>query len=268
MANEPLISIIMPNFNGAKYLNKSIESFLLQDYPNKELIIVDNKSVDASHEIIQRYCSNNKEIIWIRETDKGISDAFNIGIDKSKGEIIGYLGSDDLLYKNVLDEIAYAHSWCNFDAIYFDSYSYYINDKKCVLRKCPKIEFTKENLLGYGTIVGWEDIFFKRYIYDSYRYDVNNKYGMDYEFYLRVSSEKYLYLYMDKVATVNMMDNNISMDFDGKQFDEACVVAARYTQGYDGPVYFTKKTFQKNNFQSLMKKTRQRLNKLTNWMRK
>lgn len=266
MADTPLISIIMPNFNGEKYLSKSIESFLLQDYPHKELLIVDNKSKDASHETIRRYCSTNKDIIWVRENDKGISDAFNIGIDYSKGEIIGYLGSDDLLYKDVLTEIVYANSWCNFDAVYFDSYTYYVNEKRCFLRKCPNIVFSKQNLLEYGTIVGWQDIFFKRYIYDSHRYDVNNKYGMDYEFYLRISNEKYLYLYVDKVATVNIFDNNISSDIDGKQFAEACEVAARYAQGYDGPVHFTKSSSSKARSWGFLRKLLRGLKMLPDWI--
>lgn len=240
MNNNPIISIIMPTFNGEKYLRKSIESFISQDYTNKELIIVDGKSTDSSHKIIEDYSGSHEEIIWVKEKDKGISDAINIGIDISNGDIIGYLGSDDILYEGVFDEIAYNDSWCQFDAIYFNSYSYYINQNKCLLRKCPTIEFTKKSLLSYGTIVGLQNIFFKKYVYDLYKYDTNNKYSMDYEFYLRISKENYLYLYIDRVATANIFDGNISSDFDGKQFDESCEVAKKYANGYGGHLHFSK----------------------------
>ena len=156
------ISIIMPNFNGEKHIKKSIKHFLLQEYTNKELIILDAKSTDASHEIIEEFTEKNSNILWIKEQDIGISDAFNKGIDVSTGDIIGYLGSDDLLYRGILEEVAYHAEWCDFDAIYFDSYTYYFKERKCILRKCPNLNFSKESLLSYGTIVGWQDIFFKR----------------------------------------------------------------------------------------------------------
>ena len=228
----------MPNFNGEKHIRKSIEFFLEQNYQDKELIIVDGKSTDGSHKIIDEFLRYDG-IHWIKDKDKGISDAFNKGISYTKGGIIGYLGSDDLLCQDILQEVAYHSRWCNFDAIYFDSYTYYFQEKKCILRICPKLEFTKENLLRYGTIVGWQNIFFKRYIYDKYRYDITNKYSMDYEFYLKIAQEKYLYLYVNKVATVNIFDGNISTDADGKQFLEACQVAHKYSKGYTGRIYFS-----------------------------
>ena len=243
------ISIIMPNFNGEKHIKKSIKHFLLQEYTNKELIILDAKSTDASHEIIEEFTEKNSNILWIKEQDIGISDAFNKGIDVSTGDIIGYLGSDDLLYRGILEEVAYHAEWCDFDAIYFDSYTYYFKERKCILRKCPNLNFSKESLLSYGTIVGWEDIFFKRYIYDKYRYDINNKYSMDYEFYLRISGENYFYLYVNKVATINIFDGNISTDTDGRQFLEACEVARKYSGGYSGTMHFS----QNKSFKQYLK---------------
>ena len=247
------ISLIMPNFNGEKHIKKSIEYFLAQEYKNKELIIVDGKSTDTSHEIIKEFTAKNSSIFWIKEQDKGISDAFNKGIDFSTGDIIGYLGSDDLLYKGVLEEVSYHCEWCDFDAIYFDSYTYYFKDRKCILRKCPNLKFSKENLLSYGTIVGWQDIFFKRYIYDKYRYDINNKYSMDYEFYLRISQDNYSYLYVDKIATVNIFDGNISTDTDGRQFLEACEVARKYSEGYSGNIYFSQNKLSCYSFKQYLK---------------
>ena len=161
---SPKISIIMPNFNGEKHIKKSIDFFLRQDYQHKELIIVDGKSTDRSHEIIHEFTEKNEDIHWLQEEDSGISDAFNKGIDYCEGDIIGYLGSDDLLYKGILEEIAYQSQWCEFDAIYFDSYTYYFKERKCILRKCPELEFSTNNLLSYGTIVGWQDIYFKKYV--------------------------------------------------------------------------------------------------------
>lgn len=245
----------MPNYNGAKYLARSIDAFLEQDYTNKELIIVDGKSTDDSHEIIKSYTEKYKEIIWLKQEDKGISHAYNMAIDVAKGEVLGYLGSDDLLYKDTFAEIAYANRLCNFDAIYFNSYTYYIQERKCIYRRSPTTEFNKQQLLELGTIAPWQNIFFKRYIFDKYRFDETNKTCMDYEFYLRIADEEYLYHYVDKPSSVNIFDGNISMQAAGRQFEEACNVTMKYKGEYNGPMYFfppKKKSFLKRGLKKIL----------------
>ncbi len=218
------ISIIMPNYNGEKYLEKAIQSFIIQDYENKELIIVDGKSTDKSHNIINKYC-DNKTIKHITNKDKGISDAINIGISYADGDIIGYMGSDDILYKNIFNEISYHSNIINYDAIYFNSYTYEPKRNKCQLRKCPYIEFNKTNLLKKGTLVGLQNIFFTKKIFDKYKYNINNKYSMDYELYFNLVKENFLFLYVDKVATINIFDGNITGSLTKKQTKEALKVA-------------------------------------------
>lgn len=264
MAENPTISIILPNFNGSKYLELAIKSFVNQDYTNKQLVIVDGKSTDGSHDIIRRYTESYPEIKWLNIFERGISEAFNNGIDVASGDIIGYLGSDDQLYSGVFKEISKASTWCAFDAIYFNSYSYFVNENRCVLRVCPDIEFTRENLLSFGTIVGWQNIFFKRHVYDKHRYDVNNRYCMDYEFYLRISIERFLYLYVDKVGTVNFFDGNISSDPDGRQFNEACEVAKKYAQGYSGNLYFQRSYHLKQRLYFIARRLQKLVNRLLN----
>lgn len=232
------ISVIMPNYNGSKYLEKSIDSFISQNYTNKELIIIDGKSTDKSHDIISQYTQKYPYIKWIKEKDKGISNAFNIAFKYASGNIIGYMGSDDILYKNLFDTIIYHNGICDFDAIYFNSYVYWIEESKCILRKCPDVPFTKEGLLSSGTIAGWQTIYFKREIYEKFKIDEDNKTCMDYELYLRISNENYLYLYVDSIACFIIMDGNISSDKDGSQFVECCQVTEKYKDGYQGSICF------------------------------
>ena len=72
-SDKPLISVVMPSFNQAKYIERSILSVLNQDYSNKELIIIDGGSKDGTIEILKKYNSYIK--YWISEKDKGQSDA-------------------------------------------------------------------------------------------------------------------------------------------------------------------------------------------------
>jgi len=97
---DPLISIITIVFNGEKYLEQTIKSVIEQSYTKIEYIIIDGGSSDGTVDILRKY--DNRINYWISEKDDGISDAFNKGISVSKGDIIGFLNSDDFYEKDVL----------------------------------------------------------------------------------------------------------------------------------------------------------------------
>jgi len=229
--NNQKISMIMPNLNGEKYIIKAINSFLMQDYPYKELIIVDGLSNDSSHEIIQKFIAKNDSIIWIKEKDKGLADAINLGLNYCTGDIIGYLGSDDILYGQIFNEVANNSMLIDFDAIYFNSYTYYINEKRCIFRKPPNVEFNNANILKFGTIVGLQNILFKKHIFEEFRFNADNKYSMDYALYLDIVNSKkrdYLFFYVDKTMSINIFDNNYSYIKEKEQFLEAFNIGIKY----------------------------------------
>ncbi len=100
----PRISIVTPSFNQAEFIEETIRSVLLQNYPNLEYIIIDGGSTDTTVEIIKKY---EKWIAyWKSEPDKGQSHAINKGIEKCKGEIFNWLNSDDYYSQNALFTIA------------------------------------------------------------------------------------------------------------------------------------------------------------------
>lgn len=218
----------MPNFNGAKTIEDSILSVVSNEYSNKELIIVDGKSTDKSHDIIQNYTKKYDFIKWIDVEDKGISEAINIGLENTSGDIIGYLGSDDLLNTDTLYKINSSKRLVNFDAIYFDSYTYYINNNIIQLRKCPNVIFNKINLIKYGTLVGLQNIFFDKKIFNKIRYNINNKYSMDYEIYFRIVEKFSNFMYIEYPATINKFENNISHKLAKVQTEEALHIMYKY----------------------------------------
>jgi glycosyltransferase involved in cell wall biosynthesis len=228
--NNTKISIILPNYNGEKYLELAINSFVEQSYPYKELVIVDGKSTDGSHDIIKRYVEQNSNILWIKELDSGISNANNIGISKCSGDIIGYLGNDDILYKDIFSEIAYHARLINFDTIYFDSYRHHIQENRCQLLKSRPDALERGSLLIYGNYVPGQNIFFKRHIFDKYKYNTDNKYSMDYELYLDFSEENYLHLYVPEVAVTSIFDGNISNSLRMQQASKSAHIALKHSR--------------------------------------
>ena len=100
---KPKISIITVVFNGVKTIEQTILSVISQKYENMEYIIIDGGSTDGTIDIIKKY--EDKIAYWISEADQVIYDAMNKGIDKSTGDIIGILNSDDFYDKDIMDRI-------------------------------------------------------------------------------------------------------------------------------------------------------------------
>jgi len=99
----PLVSIIIPVFNGAKYLEVAIQSVIQQTYPNVELIIIDAQSTDDTLDIIRKYDDNITT--WLSEPDDGMYDAICKGFDLAQGDWLHWLNADDILMPWAAHEI-------------------------------------------------------------------------------------------------------------------------------------------------------------------
>ena len=100
--NPIKFSVIIPVYNTEDYLDQCIESVLLQDYENLELILVNDGSTDRSGEICEKFTQRDKRILYIDKENGGVSSARNAGIVAATGEYVMFLDSDDWLCEGIL----------------------------------------------------------------------------------------------------------------------------------------------------------------------
>lgn len=191
---KPLITVVTVVFNGEKTLEQTIQSVVNQTYDNVEYIIIDGASTDGTLDIIKKY--EDKIDYWQSESDKGIYDAMNKGIELARGEWINFMNSGDGFSSNdVIEKIFSSDSIClhNVTIVYGDytkitslgiNYKYFSSNNIELLKKYPiyrhgasfvKTEYHKANLfclerkdLGFAL-----DYLF---IFEAYKKDVIFRY--------------------------------------------------------------------------------------------
>lgn len=224
------ISVIISAFNGEKYIAAAIESFLMQNYENKELVIIDGISTDNTHEIISTYQQNFPKLIkWVQEKDSGISNSRNIALKHVTGDVIGFLGCDDLLHKDFFEEFAYyAAINPNFDVAYFNNYCVGLSNS---FLNSAAIPVTKRNLIKHCPIGSGESFYYRKEIFKQHQFNEKNLYSMDYEFnmMLTASKEKPLFFPINITAVFNQnIGSNLSNSNSLKQRLESVFVQFKY----------------------------------------
>ncbi len=103
MSDFPMITLITPVLNGARFIEKAVDSVLAQNYPVLEYIVMDAGSTDGTLEILKKYGNKIKLISGVK--DKGAYDAYNKALKIAQGDIIGMLSADDWLSAGILSRV-------------------------------------------------------------------------------------------------------------------------------------------------------------------
>jgi len=184
----PLVSIITPSYNQGAFIQQTIESVLSQDYPYLEQIVVDGGSTDETLEILQQYTHLGERFRFVSEPDRGQSHALNKGLKMARGQIIGWLNSDDTYLpgavRAAVDALLAHPDWA---MIY--GKGFHINESNEIINDYPVKPYGKKGLFQF-CIICQPATFLRKHILESVGgVDENLHFCMDYDLWIRISKQ-------------------------------------------------------------------------------
>jgi glycosyltransferase involved in cell wall biosynthesis len=182
---DPLVSIVTPSFNQAKYLEETIRSVLAQDYPRIEYIVVDGGSTDSSLEIIRKYA--DRLTWWVSEPDQGQTDAINKGFGRATGEIMAWLNSDDTYQpKAVSEAVAFLQAHPKIGLVYGDAH--FINAEGQIIGKFNAQQTSYKRLRRGGVYIPQQAAFWRADLWNQVGpLDPSFYFAMDYDLWVRLA---------------------------------------------------------------------------------
>ncbi len=204
-----LVSIIMANYNGSKFLSEAIESVLLQTYTEWELLVVDDASTDNSLSIIKRYEKNDKRIFLYELTrNSGPANARNYAIQKAKGRYISFLDSDDVwLPVKLQKEIAYMQKY-SISLVYSSYYTINEYSELNGIFIIPKKQIHYKELLKSCIIGNLTAMYDSFYLNKKYMIDVGHE---DYALWLDILKNiDFAYGIQEPLAAYRIRKNSVS----------------------------------------------------------
>lgn len=189
MVETPLVSVVTIVYNGEKHIEQTINSVLGQTYKNIEYIIIDGGSKDNTVSIIKKY--EDRIATWISEKDKGISDAFNKGVLRATGSIVGTINADDWYEPTTVEKAVKALQNADF---VFGDVQYWKGTEKSFIQKGNMEQLEEDSSIIHPTV------FIKKAAYDQFGiYDTTYRCAMDYELFIRMKVNNCRFAYIPEV---------------------------------------------------------------------
>lgn len=205
MIRQPLVSIITITYNAEATLERTIESVRRQNYPNIEYIIIDGASKDGTLAIIER----NKDIVttYISESDNGIYDAMNKGLDRATGEYVWFMNSGDELADEVVLSKAVQNAPEEADVLYGETV---VTDMKGSIIGERRLSLTEEltwRSFRKGMVVCHQSFIARRSLCGSY--DTKYKYSADFDWCLNILKKSNI-VYDTKLVLSRFLDGGFT----------------------------------------------------------
>lgn len=196
MTKCPFFTIVTPSYNQGRFIKRTIESVLHQNFYPLEYRIFDGGSGDQTVEVLRSF---GNAVQWISESDRGQAHAVNKGFQTARGEVIGWLNSDDIYYPGALQTV---HDFFianpTVDILY--GMGDHIDEYDNVMEPYYNEEWNYERLKEICFICQ-PAVFFRKSIVDKFGVlDENLRFCMDYEYWLRIGKQKPFYYLKQKLA--------------------------------------------------------------------
>lgn len=190
MTQKPLVSVVTPSYNQAKFLRQTIESVLSQDYPQLEYIIIDGSSTDGSLEFIREY--EEQLDFWESVPDKGQTDAINKGFARAKGKYLAWLNSDDVYQPGAIAEaVDYLEDHPEVGLVYGDCSFIDANGQK--IGDFPAAQTDYDRLRRGYVHIPQQSAFFRADLWQKVGpLDPTFYFAMDYDLWVRLAKESRL----------------------------------------------------------------------------
>lgn len=182
----PLVSVITPSYNQVRYIRETIESVRRQNYPRIEHIVVDGESTDGTVAILEEYSRAGGNFRYVSELDRGQSHAINKGLKMAKGEIIGWLNSDDTYQPGAITKGVQAlMNHPNWAMVYGNAYTI---DENSQITSTYYVAHADHQKLFHGCMICQPAVFMRKQVLDEVRgVDESLQFCMDYDLWIRIS---------------------------------------------------------------------------------
>ena len=193
-------SILTPAYNSGLFIEQCLNSFQQNDYWEKEQIVVDGKSTDQSHMILDKYRKNYKNLKWIKAYDSGQSNALNIAMQASQGDVIGWLNADEMYLPNTLNLVSELFERNpTKDVIFGDTI--FCDAKGNAIRLKSSYPFSKTTLYFYGAYISTCSFFLKssslKFLKQP-KFNEDLEFSMDWDFFIALSKANVNFHYVPK----------------------------------------------------------------------
>jgi glycosyltransferase involved in cell wall biosynthesis len=182
----PIVSIVTPTFNQARFLEATIQSVLNQSYPHIEYFVIDGGSTDGSLDILKRHARHLAA--WLSEPDAGQTEAINKGFALAHGDILAWLNSDDLYQAEAVSEaVAFLQAHPEVGMVYADAD--YLDEEGRVIGRFPAAQTDYRRLRQGYVHVPQQTAFFRANLWRMVGpLDPSFFFAMDYDLWVRIAT--------------------------------------------------------------------------------
>jgi len=196
--NVPIITVVTPSFNQGRFIEETIKSVISQEGDfHLEYLIMDGGSTDETVEIIRKYDRLIKEgkwplkcrgieFRWVSEKDNGQADAVNKGFKIAKGEVLGWLNSDDTYLPGAFGKVL-RYFRDNEDVMMVYGEGYHIDERGGIIERYPTEPFDRQRF-ARACFICQPTVFLRREVLkEAGMLDAGLQYCMDYDYWMRIS---------------------------------------------------------------------------------